>query len=71
MAVALPLLLAQPWVPRNVGLYQLLFLFFFVSLKIPTNAKKMRWVLIWSVIMFHEVATLVHLIELSKPAAHA
>ena len=40
-----------------------------VSRKIHRNAKKMRWILLSPGTMFGEVATLVHRIESSKPAA--
>ena len=57
--------------PRNKGRYCRQFFFFLVSRKTHGNAKKMRWVLLSPGVMFREVATLVHLIESSKPAASA
>ena len=45
--------------------------FLLVSRKIHGNAKKMQWFLLSPGIMFHKVATLVDLIESSKPAARA
>ena len=47
------------------------FLFFLVLRKIHGKSKKMRWVLLSPGITCREVATLIHLIESSKPAARA
>ena len=51
------------------GSYIVRVFIFRVSQNIHENTKKMRWVLLSPGIMFYEVATLVHLIESSKPAA--